>query len=108
MGEGRELECYFESKGLALFSAKKIVLISKDLQLTFQVVSLINPELKERGHHEMEEVESPFCGIGVRPRCSCDPIARSASAESLREPAGTGVPGCEGGSPWLKPSFDSA
>jgi hypothetical protein len=73
--------------------AQKIVLISKDLQLTFQVVSLTNPELKERGHHEMEEVESPFCGIGVRPRCSCDLIACSASAESLREPAGKDVPG---------------
>src|SRR5262249_6371930 len=83
------------------------VLIATDLQITFQVVSLTSPETKDRSHHGMEEVESPFCGIGVRPRCSCDPVARSDSAESLREPAGTGVPGREGGSPWLKLSFDS-
>src|SRR5262245_64949181 len=82
--------------------AQKTVLIAKDLQLTFQVVSLTNHETKDRSHHGMEEVESPFCGIGVRPRCSCDPVARSDSAESLREPAGTGVPGREGGGPWLK------
>ena len=40
--------------------AQKTVLIAKDLQLTFQVVSLTNPETKESSNHGMEEVESPF------------------------------------------------